>query len=74
MEKYWDLWMRGWWVWLMIFTINIGFALVLIPIDLAFHDNKIVYWLANIIIVIFIGTPFAGWIFERFATKSARIN
>jgi ABC-type glycerol-3-phosphate transport system permease component len=74
MSNYWAYWRRGWWVWLMMLCMNIGFALVVLPLAFLFKENTSAYLGSVLIAWLAIGAPFFGWLFERFATGSPRIG
>lgn len=74
MSKYWAFWKRGWWAWLFTLCANFSFAIFIVPLALAFHDNQPVYWLTAIAAWFALGAPLWGWLFERFAAGSRRIT
>ena len=73
MSKYWAFWKRGWWAWLLMLCANFSFAIFIVPLAFAFHDNQPVYWLTAIAAWFVLGAPLWGWLFERFAAGSPRI-
>jgi hypothetical protein len=74
METYLGYWKRGWWAWLMMLCINLGIVVVVLPLAAIFHGNKAAYWISALVAWLLVGAPFAGWVFERFAAGSKRIN
>jgi hypothetical protein len=74
MRKYWALWKRGWWAWLLMLCMNLSFAVFVIPLAAAFHDNLHAYWVSAAAVWCVIGAPVWGWIFEWFAGASSRIG
>ena len=58
----------------MMLCINLGLGVLLVPLALAFRDNKSVYWITASVVLLVLGAPFIGWVFERFAAGSARLS
>ncbi|WP_447894111.1 hypothetical protein [Vreelandella sp. GE22] len=74
MDKYLKYWKRGWWAWLLMLCSNLAISLLVIPLVFLFGENQIGYWSALLVVWILIVTPLSGWLFEKFASSSARIN
>lgn len=73
-KKYWAYWKRGWWAWLMQLCANLGSIIVIIPLAFIFANNKMAYWSSALFVFLVIGAPFQGWLFERFAKASPRLD
>jgi hypothetical protein len=74
MDAYVAYWKRGWWVWLMMLCINLGLAVVALPLAALFRGNPTVYWSSAVVAWLLVVAPYAGWVFERFAAGSERIR
>ena len=72
-NKYWRYWKRGWWVFGMIFILNVSTGLMVYPVSIIALNNDLLYWGGCILILVIVGLPFWGWLFERFASRSARL-
>lgn len=73
MEKYFAYWKRGWWVLCMSLCMNVGIALVIIPLGLLFRDNLTMYYIMAAAVTMLFSLPFSAWIFEQFAHRSRRL-
>lgn len=73
MTKYFAFWKRGWWAWLMMLCANVVFGLLVTPSTFAFDTHSAAYWATSLSVLIIIGIPVLGWIFERFAASSSRL-
>ncbi|WP_313916402.1 hypothetical protein [Tahibacter sp.] len=73
MNRHWAFWKRGWWAWLFVLCANVSMGLLVIPLAIAFRDNKSLYWVSALVLWFVVGAPLWGWIFERFASDSARV-
>ena len=73
MASYFSFWKRGWWSFLLQLCSNIAFALLVLPLAFAFHDNQRIYWLSALAAWLLIGAPLSGWLFEYFAAGSPRL-
>jgi len=69
------LWRRGWWALLMLIVANV--ALGLGYASVAFLLRGLVEKpmpIAIAVVWLTVGAPFLGWLFELFATHSARLT
>jgi hypothetical protein len=73
MGSYWAFWKRGWWAGLFATCGNFAFAIVIVPLAFAFHDNQRMYWITAIAAWLVVGAPLWGWLFEYFAAGSSRL-
>ncbi len=74
MRKYWALWKRGWWAWLLLLCMNLSFAVFVVPLAAVFHDSVLAYGVSVAAVWLVVGAPLWGWIFEMFAGASSRIG
>jgi hypothetical protein len=72
--KYGRLWLRGLWVFLMIIVINVvvgmlgaGVAALLRP---AIAQPLAI---AYVVVLLVVGLPFMGWLFEQLASRLPRV-
>ena len=74
MSAYIAYWKRGWWAWLMMLIVNVSFAAAAIPLAMVFADNLVVYYSSAACIWLVFDSPYLGWLFERSAQNSERIQ
>ena len=73
-SAYIKYWKRGWWAWLLMIIANISIGVALMPIEMIFGDDQIMYFTFALFLWLVIWTPFLGWLFEKFARNSTRID
>ena len=58
----------------MVLILNLSLAAVFIPLAMALADNLAVYYSSAACVYLIFGSPYLGWLFERFAHNSKRIQ
>jgi hypothetical protein len=74
-DRYGALWIRGFWVYLMLIAINVVVGLVGAGVArlLRFAVSEPLI-LAFCITLLAVGLPFAGWLFEQLASRLPRLR
>lgn len=72
-KTYSRYWQRGWWVFLMIFLVNLTSVLLVFPLAFIFKGETTYYWVSAGIAYVFLGIPLSGWLFEVFSRNSKRL-
>jgi hypothetical protein len=74
MDKFLAYWRRGWWAWLLALCLNFSLMPIILPAAFAFSDRPTLYWTVCLGLWLVLGAPVWGWLFEVFASNSARIG
>jgi len=53
---------------------NLAIGLLVFPLAFLFGENHIGYLLAALAVWVAVGAPLWGWLFEQFASSSARVD
>ncbi len=75
LSRYGALWIRGFWVYLMLIVINVVVGLVGAGIARLLHfaiSEPLI--LAFSITLLTVGLPFSGWLFEQLASRLPRLR
>jgi hypothetical protein len=73
-SPYFSFWVRGLWVFLMLLITNIFLGLVAAAIGSIVRGlSGSALWWSYLFMMLIIGLPFMGWIFEKFASKLPRL-
>jgi hypothetical protein len=68
-------WIRGLWVFLMLVLTNIFLGAVAAAVGyLSRSIPGQSIWLSYLLVMLTVGLPFMGWIFEQFATRLPRLQ
>ena len=74
-SPYFRFWVRGLWVFLMLLITNIFLALVAAAIGSIVRGlSGAALWCSYLLMMLTIGLPFMGWIFEKFASSLPRVR
>jgi ABC-type glycerol-3-phosphate transport system permease component len=73
-SAYFRFWVRGLWVFLMLFITNIVLGLTAAAIGSIVRSmSGAALWWTYLLVMLTIGLPFMGWIFEKFASRLPRL-
>jgi ABC-type glycerol-3-phosphate transport system permease component len=73
-SAYFRFWVRGLWVFLMIVITNIFVGLAAAALGSIMRGlSGRALWVAYLLMMLMIGLPFMGWIFEKFASRLPRL-
>jgi ABC-type glycerol-3-phosphate transport system permease component len=73
-SAYFRFWVRGLWVFLMLLITNIFLGLVAAAIGSIVRGlSGAALWWSYLLMMLTIGLPFMGWIFEKFASRLPRL-
>jgi ABC-type glycerol-3-phosphate transport system permease component len=73
-SAYFRFWVRGLWVFLMLFITNIVLGLTAAAIGSIVRSmSGAALWWSYLLVMLTIGLPFMGWIFEKFASRLPRL-
>lgn len=73
-SAYLRFWVRGLWVFLMLLITNIFLGLTAAALGSMARDMAGgALWLCYLLMMLTIGLPFMGWIFEKFASQLPRL-
>jgi ABC-type glycerol-3-phosphate transport system permease component len=73
-SAYFRFWVRGLWVFLMIVITNIFVGLAAAALGSIMRGlSGRALWVAYLLMMLTIGLPFMGWIFEKFASRLPRL-
>jgi hypothetical protein len=73
-SAYFRFWVRGLWVFLMLLITNISLGLVAAAIGSIVRGlSGAALWWSYLLMMLTIGLPFLGWIFEKFASRLPRL-
>ena len=70
MNTYCAYWRRGWWAWLLMLCTNIACFALLLPVAFATEGHPRVYIVIAVVVLLAVGAPLSGWLFERFSAKA----
>jgi hypothetical protein len=74
-SAYFRFWVRGLWVFLMLLITNIFLGLVAAAIGSIVRGlSGAALWWSYLLMMLTIGLPFMGWIFEKFASRLPRLS
>jgi ABC-type glycerol-3-phosphate transport system permease component len=74
-SAYFRFWVRGLWVFLMLIITNIFIGLVAAAIGSIVRGlSGAALWWSYLLVMLTIGLPFMGWIFEKFASRLPRLH
>ena len=73
-SPYFRFWVRGLWVFLMLFITNIVLGLTAAALGSIVRGmSGAALWWCYLFMMLTIGFPFMGWIFEKFASRLPRL-
>jgi ABC-type glycerol-3-phosphate transport system permease component len=73
-SAYFRFWIRGLWVFLMLFITNIVLGLTAAALGSIVRGiSGGALWWCYLLVMLTIGLPFMGWIFEKFASRLPRL-
>jgi ABC-type glycerol-3-phosphate transport system permease component len=74
-SAYFRFWIRGLWVFLMLVLINIFLGLTAAALGSIVRSLPGgALWVCYLLMMLTIGLPFMGWIFEKFASRLPRLR
>ena len=73
MNRYFAYWKRGWWAALMMTLVNLVVSVLVAFTGIGLGAEPSVAWPIAVAVWLIMGAPFAGWLFEVFASHSRRI-
>jgi ABC-type glycerol-3-phosphate transport system permease component len=73
-SAYFRFWVRGLWVFLMLFITNVVLGLTAAALGSIVRGmSGATLWWGYLLVMLTIGLPFMGWIFEKFASRLPRL-